>query len=73
MRIDKSYSSKAGFNFSPNKPSSIQLIQSKNVFMSGDIILKGDANLKAENIKQGVTIYGVKGTAVDYEAGMVTY
>lgn len=73
VRIDKSYSSKAGFNFSPNKPSSIQLIQSKNVFMSGDIILKGDTNLKAENIKQGITIYGVKGTAVDYEAGMVTY
>jgi len=30
--------------------------------MSGNITLKGDANLKPENIKEGVTIFGIKGT-----------
>lgn len=33
-----------------------------NVFLAGAIIVAGDANLLAENIKSGVTIFGVTGT-----------
>lgn len=73
VQVDKSYSTKGAFTYTPNKPTSVQTIQSSGVYMSGNITLKGDANLKPENIKEGVTIFGIKGTAVDYEAGMVRY
>ena len=33
-----------------------------NVFLAGAITIAGDANLLAENIKSGVTIFGVTGT-----------
>ena len=33
-----------------------------NVFLAGAITVAGDANLLAENIKSGVTIFGVTGT-----------
>ena len=33
-----------------------------NVFLMGAITVTGDANLLAENIKSGVTIFGVTGT-----------
>ena len=33
-----------------------------NVFLAGAITVVGDANLLAENIKSGVTIFGVTGT-----------
>ena len=33
-----------------------------NVFLTGAITVAGDANLLAENIKSGVTIFGVTGT-----------
>lgn len=33
-----------------------------NVFLTGAITIAGDANLLAENIKSGVTIFGVTGT-----------
>ena len=32
-------------------------------YYSGNITIKGDSNLKAENIKSGVSIFGVSGTA----------
>lgn len=73
IQVDKSYSTKGSFTYPPNNPTSVQTIQAAGVYMSGNIILKGNANLKSENIKQGVTIFGIKGTAVDYEAGMVRY
>ena len=35
----------------------------KNVYTTGNIIVAGDSNLKAANIKSGVSIFGVSGTA----------
>ena len=64
VSVDKSYSTKGAFTYPPNKPTSVQTIQSAGVYMSGNITLKGDANLKPENIKEGVTIFGIKGTYV---------
>ncbi len=43
-------------------PSTTNQIISAGQYLSEDQIIKGDANLKAENIKCGVTIFGVKGT-----------
>lgn len=73
ISVDKQYASKAGFSYIAKKPTTMQLIQAANTYMSGNIVLKGDANLVASNIKRGITIFGIKGTAEDYEAGMVTY
>lgn len=42
-------------------------------YMTGDITIKGDANLVAGNIKKGVTIFGVTGTVVDYAASQVSW
>lgn len=62
VQVDRSYSTKSAFTYTPNKPTSVQTIQSAGVYMSGNITLKGDSNLKPENIKEGVTIFGIKGT-----------
>ena len=35
----------------------------KNVYTTGAITVAGDSNLKADNIKSGVSIFGVSGTA----------
>jgi hypothetical protein len=35
-------------------------------YLYGNVVLKGDPNLLAENIKAGVTIFGVTGTAEEY-------
>lgn len=64
VQVDKAYSTKGAFTYTPTNVTSVQTIQSAGVYMSGDIILKGEANLKPENIKEGVTIFGVKGTYV---------
>ena len=64
VQVDKAYSTKSAFTYTPTNVTSVQTIQSAGVYMSGDIILKGEANLKPENIKEGVTIFGVKGTYV---------
>ena len=62
VQVDRSYSTKSAFTYTPSKPTSVQTIQSAGVYMSGNITLKGDSNLKPENIKEGVTIFGIKGT-----------
>lgn len=53
--------SKQGDTFIPGKSS--QILCPKWQYVISDISVAGDANLKAENIKNGVTIFGVKGTS----------
>lgn len=42
---------------------------SANRYVTGNIVMKGDANLKAANIKKGVKILGVTGTYEGFYAG----
>ena len=64
ISADRTYSSKAAFNYTPSAPTQNKTIQSSGVYMTGNITLKGDQNLIAQNIKKGVTIFGVVGTYV---------
>ena len=66
VSVDRAYSSKSGFTYTPSNPTVNATIQASGVYMTGNIILKGDANLKPEYIKKGVTIFGVTGT-YDFE------
>lgn len=43
-------------------PGTDKIVIPKGVYISGSILVKGDAYLSPENIKDGVTIFGVKGT-----------
>lgn len=43
-------------------PTTTEQTVNGNVFLTGAITVAGDANLLAENIKSGVTIFGVTGT-----------
>ena len=45
------------------------LLCSANRWTTGDIWVKGDANLVAGNIKKGVTIFGVTGTYDLFSSG----
>lgn len=64
ISVDQAYSSKTAFTYTPSSPTSVKTIQSKGVYMAGNITLKGNANLIASNIKKGVTIFGITGTYV---------
>ena len=55
------------------KGTSTQQKVSKNRYMTGDVVIKGDANLVASNIKKGVTIFGVTGNVTDYAASQVSW
>ena len=49
--------------------SSNQTAVSANRYVTGNIIVAGDSNLKAANIKKGVPIFGIIGTFEGYIAG----
>ena len=59
------------FAFQPaitvNPTSVDQIVASKRTYVGGNITVKGDSNLKAENIKDGVSIFGVNGNYVGKE------
>ena len=42
--------------------SSIQVIRTKDKYLTGDITVKGDSSLLAGNIRKGATIFGISGT-----------
>lgn len=52
---------KAATTITPGTSS--QTAVAKNVYTTGNITVAGDSNLKAANIKSGVSIFGVSGTA----------
>lgn len=52
---------KAATTITPGTSS--QTAVAKNVYTTGNIVVAGDSNLKATNIKSGVSIFGVSGTA----------
>ena len=69
---------KSAENYTPGTEDAI--IKS-GVYLSGDQIIKGDSDLTAENIKTGISIFGVEGTftadataaAADITAGKTAY
>lgn len=61
----------SGQTITPSSTS--QTISTDGKYMLGDIVVSGDANLLAANIKDGVTIFGVTGTAKGSEAVTGTY
>lgn len=53
-------------------PSTEDIIISSGQYLSGNQTIKGDSNLKAENIASGVTIFGVKGTSTGIDMSDAT-
>ena len=53
-------STQAGKTITPSRSQQIAIYE--NYLATGPIYVKGDTNLKSENIKNGVTIFGVEGT-----------
>ena len=46
-------------------PSNVdQIVASKGTYVGGNITVKGDSNLTAENIKSGINIFGVNGSFI---------
>lgn len=43
-------------------PETKEIVIPKGVYISGSILVKGDPNLTPDSIKEGVSIFGVKGT-----------
>ena len=54
----------AGGTFKPG--TSDKTVIAADRYLTGDVIIKGDPNLIAANIKKNVTIFGIKGTADGY-------
>lgn len=44
-------------------PTDANVTITKGAYLTGDIVVLGDPNLKPENIKKGITIFGITGTA----------
>lgn len=67
------YSQKNAFTYTPNKPTANATILAANTYMNGNITVAGDQDLIASNIKKGVKIFNITGTAVSYESGTKTW
>ena len=59
-KITGSIQSQNGQTITPM--SSIQVIHTKDKYLTGDITVKGDSSLLAGNIRKGATIFGISGT-----------
>lgn len=42
-----------------------------NRYVTGNVVMKGDSNLKAANIKKGVNILGITGTKIRFNITLV--
>lgn len=60
ININQSITTKGGSTYTPG--TSNQVI-SGGQYLTGDQIILGDGNLRAENIKEGISIFGVNGIA----------
>lgn len=49
-------------------PGTVDQVISKGQYIGENQIIKGDSNLKSENIVQGKTIFGVEGSAITFSA-----
>ncbi|MFT8350072.1 hypothetical protein [Clostridium saccharoperbutylacetonicum] len=47
-------------------PSTVDQIINLGQYLSGNQVIKGDANFKSDNIPNGLTIFGITGTYIDY-------
>lgn len=60
--VTKALTKSNGGTFTPTTYN--QTVASYGVYLAGSVIIKGDSNLIAANIKKGVTIFNVTGTCV---------
>ena len=68
----QSVATQTAITHTPSNPTTNYTIVSAKTYMYGNIVIKGDANLVPANIKKGVTIFGIQGTAVNTESEQVT-
>lgn len=60
--VTKQLSTKGAATYTPGTTN--QTISTSNVFLTGNQTVKGDPNLIASNIKQGISIFGVNGSFI---------
>lgn len=66
-KITRSYSTYAGGTFTPSSVD--QTIPTAGKILTGNVNCKADANLIAQNIANGVSIFGVTGNMMKYTSG----
>ncbi len=63
-KVTQSIATMGGQTVTPS--SGQQTVNTSGKYMTGNVVIAGDGNLNANNIKSGVSIFGVKGAMVDY-------